>query len=82
MADFCTVIAGRGSRFADRVCLCLGFYVTPAVLGGGKVILVSMQITAILERPVQLGGGKRVGSGVVGVNLCRIAFGFTVFEAG
>ena len=29
--------------------LCLGFYVTPAVLGGGRVILVSMQITAILE---------------------------------
>ena len=28
--------------------LCLGFYVTPAVLGGGKVIMVSMQITAIL----------------------------------
>ena len=29
--------------------LCLGFYVTPAVLGGGRVIMVATQITAILE---------------------------------
>jgi putative spermidine/putrescine transport system permease protein/spermidine/putrescine transport system permease protein len=29
--------------------LCLGFFVTPAVLGGGKVIMVSMRITTNIE---------------------------------
>tara|TARA_B100001093_G_C26420999_1_gene839801 strand:- start:82 stop:537 length:456 start_codon:yes stop_codon:yes gene_type:complete len=41
--------------------LCLGFYVTPAVLGGGKVILVSMQITAILEDQYNWGAASALG---------------------
>jgi putative spermidine/putrescine transport system permease protein/spermidine/putrescine transport system permease protein len=41
--------------------LCLGFYVTPAVLGGGKVILVSMQITAILEDQFNWGAASALG---------------------
>ena len=41
--------------------LCLGFYVTPAVLGGGKVIIVSMQITAILEDQFNWGAASALG---------------------
>ena len=41
--------------------LCLGFYVTPAVLGGGKVILVSMQITAILQDQFNWGAASALG---------------------
>ena len=29
--------------------LCLGFYITPALLGGGRVILVSMRIATDIE---------------------------------
>ena len=62
--------------------LCLGFYVTPAVLGGGKVILVSMQITAILEDQFNWGAASALGVGAAGIDLCGVAGGFTVFEAG
>ena len=41
--------------------LCLGFYVTPAVLGGGRAILVSMQITAILEDQFNWGAASALG---------------------
>ncbi len=41
--------------------LCLGFYVTPAVLGGGRVIMVSNQITAILENQFDWGAASALG---------------------
>lgn len=41
--------------------LCLGFYVTPAVLGGGRVIMVSTQITAILENQFDWGAASALG---------------------
>ena len=41
--------------------LCLGFYVTPAVLGGGRVIMVSNQITAILENRFDWGAASALG---------------------
>lgn len=41
--------------------LCLGFYVTPAVLGGGRVIMVSTQITAILENQFNWGAASALG---------------------
>ncbi|MEM7172337.1 MAG: ABC transporter permease [Pseudomonadota bacterium] len=41
--------------------LCLGFYVTPAVLGGGKVTMVSTQITAILENQFDWGAASALG---------------------
>ncbi len=41
--------------------LCLGFYVTPAVLGGGKVVMVATQITAILEHQFNWGAASAVG---------------------
>lgn len=41
--------------------LCLGFYVTPAVLGGGRVIMVATQITAILENQFNWGSASALG---------------------
>ena len=41
--------------------LCLGFYVTPAVLGGGRVIMVSNHITAILENQFDWGAASALG---------------------
>jgi len=41
--------------------LCLGFYVTPAVLGGGRVILVSMKIASNIELFVNWGAASALG---------------------
>ena len=41
--------------------LCLGFYVTPAVLGGGRVVMVATQITAILEYRFDWGAASALG---------------------
>jgi len=41
--------------------LCLGFYVTPAVLGGGKVIMVSMKIASNIELFVNWGAASAMG---------------------
>jgi len=41
--------------------LCLGFYVTPAVLGGGRVVMVATQITAILENQFNWGAASAIG---------------------
>ncbi len=41
--------------------LCLGFYVTPAVLGGGRVVMVATQITAILENQFNWGSASALG---------------------
>lgn len=41
--------------------LCLGFFVTPAVLGGGKVILVSMKIVSNIQLFVNWGAASALG---------------------
>jgi ABC-type spermidine/putrescine transport system permease subunit I len=41
--------------------LCLGFYVTPAVLGGGKVIMVSNHIATDIELFVNWGAASALG---------------------
>ncbi|MBY8977063.1 ABC transporter permease [Rhodobacteraceae bacterium NNCM2] len=41
--------------------LCLGFYVTPAVLGGGKIIMVSMKITDTIELFFNWGAASALG---------------------
>ena len=41
--------------------LCLGFFVTPAVLGGGRVILVSMKITSNIELFFNWGAASALG---------------------
>jgi putative spermidine/putrescine transport system permease protein/spermidine/putrescine transport system permease protein len=41
--------------------LCLGFYVTPAVLGGGKVIMVSSRIANDIEIFFNWGAASALG---------------------
>ena len=41
--------------------LCLGFFVTPVVLGGGKVIMVSMRITDNIELFFNWGAASALG---------------------
>ena len=41
--------------------ICLGFFVTPAVLGGGKVIMVAMQITSNIELFFNWGAASALG---------------------
>ena len=41
--------------------LCLGFYVTPALLGGGKIILVSMRIATDIEMFFNWGAASALG---------------------
>jgi putative spermidine/putrescine transport system permease protein/spermidine/putrescine transport system permease protein len=41
--------------------LCLGFYVTPAVLGGGKVIMVSSRIANDIELFFNWGAASALG---------------------
>ncbi|WP_028957639.1 ABC transporter permease [Sulfitobacter sp. 20_GPM-1509m] len=41
--------------------LCLGFFVTPAVLGGGRVIMVSMKIVSNIELFVNWGAASSLG---------------------
>jgi ABC-type spermidine/putrescine transport system permease subunit I len=42
--------------------LCLGFYVTPAILGGGKVIMVSNQIATDIELFFNWGASSALGA--------------------
>ncbi len=58
--------------------LCLGFYVTPAVLGGGRVILVSMKIVSNIELFVSWGAASALGVVllVVTLGILWIASGF------
>src|SRR3546814_10158415 len=41
--------------------LCLGFYITPVILGGGKVIMVSMRIASNIELFVNWGAASALG---------------------
>ena len=62
--------------------LCLGFYVTPAVLGGGRVIMVSNQITAILENQFDWGAASALGVVLlVATTLLYLAARFFKFDA-
>lgn len=54
--------------------MCLGFYVTPAILGGGKIILVSMGIATNIELFVNWGAASALGVVLFGLTLL-ILFG-------
>ena len=41
--------------------LCLGFYVTPALLGGGKVIMAAMKISDNIELYYSWGAASALG---------------------
>lgn len=49
--------------------LCLGFFVTPAVLGGGKVIMVSNQITNNIELFFNWGAASALGVVLLAITL-------------
>jgi len=60
--------------------LCLGFYVTPAVLGGGRVVMVSMQITAILENQFDWGAASALGVVLLVVTLLVLFIATRLFK--
>jgi ABC-type spermidine/putrescine transport system permease subunit I len=53
--------------------LCLGFYVTPAVLGGGKVILVSNRIANDIELFFNWGAASALGVVLLALTLVLVA---------
>ena len=60
--------------------LCLGFYVTPAVLGGGRVIMVATQITAILENQFDWGAASALGVVLLVLTLAVLFIATRVFK--
>lgn len=60
--------------------LCLGFYVTPAVLGGGRVIMVATQITAILENQFDWGAASALGVVLLIVTLLVLFIATRLFK--
>jgi len=60
--------------------LCLGFYVTPAVLGGGRVIMVATQITAILENQFNWGAASALGVVLLIATLIVLVIASRVFK--
>jgi putative spermidine/putrescine transport system permease protein/spermidine/putrescine transport system permease protein len=60
--------------------LCLGFYVTPAVLGGGRVVMVATQITAILENQYDWGAASALGVVLLVVTMIILTVATKVFK--
>ncbi len=60
--------------------LCLGFYVTPAVLGGGKVIMVSNQIAADIELFFNWGAASALGVVLLVLTLAFLWFATKVLR--
>ena len=60
--------------------LCLGFYVTPAVLGGGRVIMVATQITAILENQFDWGAASALGVVLLVVTMIILTVATKLFK--
>lgn len=53
--------------------LCLGFFVTPAILGGGKIIMVSNQITDTIELFFNWGAASALGVVLLLITLAILA---------
>src|SRR3546814_13244016 len=49
--------------------LCLGFYIIPVILGGGKVIMVSMRIASTIELFFNWGAASALGVGPLALTL-------------
>ncbi|MFT6372220.1 MAG: ABC-type spermidine/putrescine transport system permease subunit I [Gammaproteobacteria bacterium] len=60
--------------------LCLGFYVTPAVLGGGRVVMVATQITAILEHQFDWGAASALGVVLLVVTMIILTVATKLFK--
>ncbi len=53
--------------------LCLGFFVTPAVLGGGKIIMVSMKIETLIDLFYNFGTASALGVVLLALTLLTLA---------
>ncbi len=62
--------------------LCLGFFVTPAVLGGGKVIMVSNQITNNIELFFNWGAASALGVVLLVITLALLYVASRVLPLG
>ena len=60
--------------------LCLGFYVTPAVLGGGKVIMVSNHIANDIELFFNWGAASALGAVLLVLTLAFLWFSTKVLK--
>lgn len=60
--------------------LCLGFYVTPAVLGGGKVIMVSNHIANDIELFFNWGAASALGVVLLVLTLALLGLATRVFK--
>jgi putative spermidine/putrescine transport system permease protein/spermidine/putrescine transport system permease protein len=67
------VVAGVFAGALIVFIICLGFYVTPAVLGGGKVILVSNQIASDIELFFNWGAASALGVVLLVLTLAFLA---------
>lgn len=61
--------------------LCLGFYITPAVLGGGKVIMVSSRIATDIELFFNWGAASALGVVLLALTAATIAIGSRLLGA-
>lgn len=68
--------------------LCLGFYVTPEVLGGGRVIMVSSRIASDIDTFLNWGAASALGAVLLVLTFLllwiasRVAKGLSLFGAG
>ena len=59
---------------------CLGFFVTPAVLGGGKVTMVSMKIASNVQQYFDWGAASALGIVLLFCVLSILYIGHRLFD--
>ncbi|TPJ81978.1 ABC transporter permease [Mesorhizobium sp. B2-5-13] len=62
--------------------ICLGFYVTPAVLGGGRVIMVAMRIDANVRTYSSWGAASALGVALVAITLSLLGVAYILSKRG
>ena len=75
-------LPGLGAGTLIVFILCLGFYVTPAVLGGGKVIMVSNHIANDIELFFNWGAASALGVVLLVLTLALLWLPARVFRLG
>jgi putative spermidine/putrescine transport system permease protein/spermidine/putrescine transport system permease protein len=59
---------------------CLGFYVTPAVLGGGKTIMVAMKIASNVQQYFDWGAASALGIVLLAMALCILVVAHRIID--
>jgi putative spermidine/putrescine transport system permease protein len=62
--------------------LCLGFYVTPAVLGGGRVIMIAMRIAANVSTYSNWGAASSLGMVLIVITAALLGVAYQVSKLG